>query len=578
MSETEVPVYCYWNGCIKYGTEGVYYEGSTPKKIIVVGYVLAGVDIDKERSKVKVFGRYPSVVRGQSTRFQYLLMPVVNSQSLETMLEVPSKHPCIKNVELYLEVIDHPGGSSKRQRTEVAVKVEKDYSNGGDMANKNSRSEEAAEVINLTGDKDSDSGVSDPCLSGLWLEDHDMRVGLCFRDVDELKKAVDWCSIKGLHKSVVRETGTTGEFMSECIRWNCKWSLGAAKLEKHGLFEIIKYTGPHTCRPIEPANFSSEFEADEIKPVVRVHPTLSFAELSEWWQTKTGYGLETKDARAAKEEAVKRVFGGDWDQSFEDLPKLMSAFPGMTSQREEFENNIETIKKDNPEARRRLDQTPQSQWALAHDGGRRYGIMELDTAALFSECRGFELPDHVLTGSVLLLFDELRDCFDECSLFSRFSLNCGDVYTKPVMDKLEEFRKASVAYLVMPLENNAFQVAAPPSGNDKWIVQLSDYCTCTCGDFQKFKFPCLHALAVCKKLKINPLQYVDDCYTCERYYKTYSAAFSPVPKLSAWPEDSGVPRLFPPVIPPPPPPPPPTPYVAYKAQRKTTPKTGNKKS
>ena len=130
----------------------------------------------------------------------------------------------------------------------------------------------------------------------------------------------------------------------------------------------------------------------------------------------------------------------------------------------------------------------------------------------------------------------------------------------------------------MPLENNAFQVAAPPSGNDKWIVQLSDYCTCTCGDFQKFKFPCLHALAVCKKLKINPLQYVDDCYTCERYYKTYSAAFSPVPKLSAWPEDSGVPRLFPPVIPPPPPPPPPTPYVAYKAQRKTTPKTGNKKS
>uniref|UniRef100_M4DQP7 MULE transposase domain-containing protein n=1 Tax=Brassica campestris TaxID=3711 RepID=M4DQP7_BRACM len=114
--------------------------------------------------------------------------------------------------------------------------------------------------------------------------------------------------------------------MSECIRWNCKWSLGAAKLEKHGLFEIIKYTGPHTCRPIEPEKFDSELKADEIEPMVRLHPTLSFAELSEWWQTKTGYGLETKDARAAKEEAVKRVFGGDWDQSFEDLPKLMSAF------------------------------------------------------------------------------------------------------------------------------------------------------------------------------------------------------------------------------------------------------------
>lgn len=168
MSETEVSVYCYWNGCIKYGTEGVYYEGSTPKRIIVNPkialnrlldemYVLAGVDIDKERSKVKIFGRYPSVVGGQSA-FQYLLLPVVNNQSLETMLEVPSKHPCIKHVELYLEVIDHPGRSSKRQRTDVAVKLERGCSNGlpedgGDMTNKNSRSEEAAEVINLQGIK-----------------------------------------------------------------------------------------------------------------------------------------------------------------------------------------------------------------------------------------------------------------------------------------------------------------------------------------------------------------------------------------------------------------------------------------
>lgn len=80
--------------------------------------MLAGVDIDKERSKVKVFGRYPSVAGGQSTTFQYLLMPVVNSQSLETMLEVPSKHPCIKNVELYLEVIDHPGSWWILEKTE----------------------------------------------------------------------------------------------------------------------------------------------------------------------------------------------------------------------------------------------------------------------------------------------------------------------------------------------------------------------------------------------------------------------------------------------------------------------------
>ena len=102
---------------------------------------------------------------------------------------------------------------------------------------------------------------------------------------------------------------------------------------------------------------------------------------------------------------------------------------------------------------------------------------------------------------------------------------------------------------------------------------------CTCGDFQSQKFPCLHALAVCKKLKINPLMYVDECYTFERYCKTYAATFSSVPELAAWLEASGVPRLFPPVIPTPPPPPPPPPSkVSGKSQSKATPKTNNKKS
>lgn len=61
-------------------------------------------------------------------------------------------------------------------------------------------------------------------------------------------------------------------------------------------------------------------------------------------------------------------------------------------------------------------------------------------------------------------------------------------------------------------------------------------------------FKGVDALAVCKKLKLNPLKYVDDCYTFELYYKTYEATFPPVPELSSWPEAHGVPRLFPPLM------------------------------
>ncbi|WZZ13194.1 hypothetical protein YC2023_106283 [Brassica napus] len=630
MAELEVSVYCYWNGCIKYGREGVYYEGPAPKKIIVNPkialnrlldemYVLTGVDVDKQRSKVKIFGRYPSVV-GQS-KFQYLLLPVVNNSSLETMLEVPSKHPSVKIVELYLEVksegVTGPAAcSSKRQKT---VKVERDSSTGniGD----------AAVDADMTDNKESNPGVPKPCLSSLWLDDHDLRVGLCFKDADELKKAVDWCSIKGMQKCVVRETGTD-ECMFECIKWRCKWSLGAAKMENHGLFEIIKYTGPHTCRPVEPEKSDSEFEADEIERLVRRHPTLSFSELQNWWKANIGHELETSEVQAAKEEAIKRAFG-DWDQSFEDLPKLMSAFQSSNGLLVDwkydlfpnpkfasfcgvfwaFPQSIQGFQHCRPlilvdtkelKGKHQLKLMIASgvdaadyyfplafavtkevssdtwRWFLTNIKEKvtqRYGDMEIHTESLFAECGGFESADHALTGSVMLLFDELRDWFENGSHFSRASLNFGDVYTEPVTDKLEEFRTARVTYIVMPLDNNAFKVAEPAQ-NDEWIVQLSD-CTCTCGEFQSYKFPCLHALAVCKQLKINPLQYVDNCYTFERSYKTYAATFSPVPELAAWPEASGVPRLFPPVIPPPPPPPS---KVSGKSQSKATPKTNNKKS
>ncbi|CAL9237463.1 unnamed protein product [Arabidopsis halleri] len=211
------------------------------------------------------------------------------------------------------------------------------------------------------------------------------------------------------------------------------------------------------------------------------------------------------------------------------------------------------IEKKNSEAWKWLDQFPQTQWALAHDSGRRFGVMTIETEDLFAICESFQSLGLSVTANALLLFDELRLVFHTGRCDSSGRVNCGDVYTKLVTDKLDEFRTASVTYVVMPIDKGVFQVTEPLH-KDGWIVRLSE-CTCTCGKFQSKKFPCLHVLAVCEKLKINPLQYLDDCYTLERLFKTYTATFSPVPKVSAWPEASGIPTLFPPVMSLPPPPP-----------------------
>ncbi|XP_010430547.1 PREDICTED: uncharacterized protein LOC104714786 [Camelina sativa] len=589
------------------------------------------------------------------------------------------------------------------------------------MTEANSSLDGVEQVVNLTAnnvsdleasvnaclDKGVESSASNPwSLSSLWVDDHELRVGLCFKDRDELKKTVDWCSIRGRQKCVVRETEKDA-FTFECIRWKCKWSLCAARMAEHGLVEITKFTGPHTCCPIRPDNFDLEFAAEEIECLIRVQPTLTIAELKNWWFGKFGDMLETSEMQEAKQEVIKKVYG-DWDQSFRVLPKLMAAFhlsngllvdwqydlfpnpefasfrgvfwafpqsiegfrhcrpliivdtkdlngkypmklmiasgmeaddgcfplafavttelssdswrwflteirekvtqrkdiclissphpdilavinepgsrwqepwayhrfcldyfcsrfhdvfqddylkslveeAGSTNQEEEFDSYMKDIEKKNLEARKWLDQFPQSQWALAHDSGRRYRVMTIETENVFAICESFQSLGLPVTATVLLLFDEMRLFFKTGLCDSSGRVNRGEMYTKPVMDKLEELMTDSITHVIMPLEKGAFQVTEPLQ-NDEWIVRLNE-CTCTCGKFQSNKFPCLHVLAVCEKLKINPLQYVDNCYTLDRLYKTYAATFSPVPEVSAWPEASGVPTLFPPVILPPP--------------------------
>ncbi|CAN6856423.1 unnamed protein product [Brassica oleracea] len=173
-----------------------------------------------------------------------------------------------------------------------------------------------------------------------------------------------------------------------------------------------------------------------------------------------------------------------------------------------------------------------------------------------------------MTGGVMLLFSEMKKLLTFFSFQQSFScsggsLHRGDVCTENVMKKFQESLTDSGGYVVTPLENGAFQVSGPSERvsmrhlMEKYkeykecIVELNES-TCTCGKFQRKRFPCLHALAVFEKMKINPLPYVDDCYSVESYFKTYEGTFSSVPEMSGWPEASGVRTLFPPVIAPPP--------------------------
>ena len=76
---------------------------------------------------------------------------------------------------------------------------------------------------------------------------------------------------------------------------------------------------------------------------------------------------------------------------------------GSTCQIRKFDAIMDEIKNINPEARRNLDRIPREKWTLAHDGGRRYGILTTNCAEVFnSALRGARsLP---ITALVMLTF------------------------------------------------------------------------------------------------------------------------------------------------------------------------------
>ncbi|XP_010447837.1 PREDICTED: uncharacterized protein LOC104730371 [Camelina sativa] len=111
MDTRKIPVFCYWNGCIKDGPDGPFYEGSSPRVIrvdrkIELSQLLEDLHrvtgFEKGKFQIDLIGRYPSIV--QQPMVRYMRLPVMDDCSLETIPEVPIYHPCINNVELYLEI------------------------------------------------------------------------------------------------------------------------------------------------------------------------------------------------------------------------------------------------------------------------------------------------------------------------------------------------------------------------------------------------------------------------------------------------------------------------------------------
>ncbi|CAH2080229.1 unnamed protein product [Thlaspi arvense] len=492
MGTRKIPVFCYWNGCIKDGPDGPFYEGSRPRVMRVESKTNLPKLLDdlhrvtgfeKGKFQFELIGRYPCIV--QQPMVKYVRLPIVDDSSLETMLEVPSYHSSINSLELYLEVkpVVSDGGVGKHSRED---------NNDGWLEEEESRDDVNCGNNEPVATKGLSDGVSKQMIfSSSWLVERELHVGMLSRDKEELKKAVKLCSAR----------------MQREYMWNAK---------KKAITSILG-------------------DSDKSFSVL---PKLMAALCSS---NKTVMDWQYDLCPNPKDASLRSVFWA-FHQSIEGA--------GVATHIPSFDSYLKKIEKMNPEARKWLDKIPPHQWSLAHDaGGMRFGFVNTNT---ISVTYGFinKAPDLPVTTCILLIFDHLAELLKSSRGLISESVNRGDKYVERVMKRLEEYNVASRTHDVLPSEPTGvrFEVTVTemvPDEKKRFRVHLNDR-VCTCGIWQLCKHPCSHVLAVCRRINTDHLQYVNECYSTESYLQAYAAEFNPLPGVSDWPEAADVPRLFPP--------------------------------
>ncbi|KAL6523564.1 hypothetical protein OROGR_017167 [Orobanche gracilis] len=159
--------------------------------------------------------------------------------------------------------------------------------------------------------------------------------------------------------------------------------------------------------------------------------------------------------------------------------KALAYRAGSQNQVRKFNSTMEEIGKLNPEARQWLERHPLHRWTLAHDGGRRYGLLTTNLSEIFnSVLKGARfLP---ITACVQLTFYRLVHYFEMRRPLGSSAQANGDAYTPHVIAKQVALMSKTSAHFLRSFnrEKGIFELTTQ-RGRNVQVVNLEEK-TCTC--------------------------------------------------------------------------------------------------
>ncbi|XP_076901481.1 uncharacterized protein LOC143555896 [Bidens hawaiensis] len=239
-----------------------------------------------------------------------------------------------------------------------------------------------------------------------------------------------------------------------------------------------------------------------------------------------------------------RLFINNFNDKFRNSKlKKLAYCDGSQNQIRKFNSIMEEIGTINSQARQWLEDHALDKWTLAHDGGKRYGLLTTNLSEIFnSVLKGAcFLP---ITSCVQLTFYRLVHYFEVRRPMGSSAQANEDVYTPHVAAKQAALMSKAGAHSLKSFNRQKGIVeVVTQKGKNVQVVNLEQR-TCSCGKLEIFKYPCSHVLSVCAKLSLNNWQYINKCYSIVDYCATWSSEFFPILHEAYWPQSPSI-RLLP---------------------------------
>ncbi|XP_025625200.1 uncharacterized protein [Arachis hypogaea] len=209
----------------------------------------------------------------------------------------------------------------------------------------------------------------------------------------------------------------------------------------------------------------------------------------------------------------------------------------------EYEQRYQRLRERGEAYTNWLNRIPREQYALAYDGGYRWGHMTTNLVeCINSVLKGARnLP---ITALVKATFYRLNELFTRKRAEAESRITAGHVFSEVVTSKLNANQLACSNIQVNCFDrmNEVFEVREMPGGTE-YAVDLRQQ-RCDCGEFQVDRIPCRHVFACCANQRLDWRVYVHEVYKMDQVRRVYRARFQPLGNPTTWPVYSG-PRFVP---------------------------------